>query len=219
VVDGNDSELRKAARQSVLTMGWDKVLDSFEGRLSKLPGGRFNARGSSVRKPGTMEFRIVFLSDIHLGTQDSKVKEVIDCRKHCTFEKLVFNGDIIDDWALRRGGNRKKSHSKFVRYIFKIMESKDTQVVYLPGNHDDFLPMAFGPMKMVKEHVHHALNGFDDLVVHGDGYLEAGEQESGAVSLLLPLVGVLEGLGRETGETGETARQFLKIPRLASFDP
>lgn len=167
-------ELRCEAHQSVLTMGWDKVLDAFEERIKKLSGGRFNARGTCIRKPGTMEFRTVFVSDIHLGTADSKVKEVIDFLKHSTFDKLVLNGDIIDGWALKRGGTWKKSHSKFVRYLFKLMESQETEVIYLRGNHDDildrFLPMTFGPMKMVKEHIHKAVNGKRYLVVHGDGF-------------------------------------------------
>lgn len=174
MTDSVGCALRQEAHQSVLTMGWDKVLDAFEERIRKLAGGRFNARGTSIRKPGTMAFRTVFVSDIHLGTADSKVKEVIDFLKHSTFDKLVLNGDIIDGWALKRGGTWKKSHSKFVRYIFKLMESQETEVIYLRGNHDDildrFLPMTFGPMRMVKEHVHKALNGKRYLVVHGDGF-------------------------------------------------
>lgn len=172
--DSMGGALRKEARESVLTMDWGQVVMAFEKRLQGLTGGRANARGTSIQKPGKMAFRTVFVSDIHLGTADSKVKEVIDFLKHCTFEKLVLNGDIIDGWALKRGGTWKKSHSKFVRYIFKLMESQETEVVYLRGNHDDildrFLPMAFGPMTMVKEHIHRALNGKRYLVVHGDGF-------------------------------------------------
>ncbi|GHC64587.1 glycosyltransferase [Roseibacillus persicicus] len=168
------SQLRENAHQGMLQMGWDKVVETFEERLRKMGEGRLNARTINRRKPSTMEYRSIFVSDIHLGTQDSKVKEVIDFLKHSKFEKLVLNGDIIDGWALKRGGTWKKSHSKFVRYIFKVMEMEDVEVVYLRGNHDDildrFLPMAFGPMKMVKEHIHEALNGKKYLVVHGDGF-------------------------------------------------
>ena len=168
------SALRSEAHQSVLEMGWDKVVGTFEERLKKMTGGRVNARVISQRKNSNMEFKTVFVSDIHLGTEDSKVKEVIDFLKHCKFDKLVLNGDIIDGWALKRGGTWKKSHSKFVRYIFKLMETDGIEVIYLRGNHDDildrFLPMAFGPMRMVKEHIHHALNGKKYLVVHGDGF-------------------------------------------------
>ncbi len=46
----------------------------------------------------------VFLSDIHLGTAESKADEVVEFLKHIRCRKLVLNGDIIDGWALRRGG-------------------------------------------------------------------------------------------------------------------
>lgn len=174
VTDQVASPLRKEARASIQELGWDKVVASFEERLTQMSGGRVNARVIRQRKSSSMEFKAVFVSDIHLGTEDSKVKEVIDFLKHSKFEKLVLNGDIIDGWALKRGGTWKKSHSKFVRYIFKLMESDRIEVVYLRGNHDAildrFLPMSFGPMKMVKEHIHHALNGKKYLVVHGDGF-------------------------------------------------
>ncbi|MBK1832752.1 glycosyltransferase [Roseibacillus ishigakijimensis] len=165
--------LRKTACESVQEMGWSQVVETFENQLAKMGEGRLNARTISRRKPSTLEYRTIFLSDIHLGTQDSKVKEVIDFLKHSKYEKLVLNGDIIDGWALKRGGTWKKSHSKFVRHIFKVMEN-DIEVIYLRGNHDDildrFLPMAFGPMKIVKEHIHESLQGKKYLVVHGDGF-------------------------------------------------
>ena len=54
----------------------------------------------------------VFLSDIHLGTAESKADEVAEFLKHIRSRKLVLNGDIIDGWALRRGGRWRSSHSR-----------------------------------------------------------------------------------------------------------
>lgn len=172
--EGVGSPLRAEARSSLLELGWEKVVATFEERLTQMSGGRLNARVISQRKRSAMDFKTVFISDIHLGNEGSKVKEVIDFLKHSKFEKLVLNGDIVDGGALKRGGAWKKSHSKFVRYILKLMESESIEVIYLRGNHDAildrFLPLSFGPMKMVQEHIHEALNGKKYLVVHGDGF-------------------------------------------------
>ncbi|RYD64530.1 MAG: UDP-2,3-diacylglucosamine diphosphatase [Verrucomicrobiaceae bacterium] len=119
-------------------------------------------------------FRTIFISDVHLGTEDAKVHEVIDFLKHTRCEKLVLNGDIIDGWALKRGAKWRKRHSRFIRTVLKKMEKDETNVVYLRGNHDDilerFLPLAFGRLQFVKEHIHHGVDGKRFLVVHGDGF-------------------------------------------------
>jgi UDP-2,3-diacylglucosamine pyrophosphatase LpxH len=58
--------------------------------------------------------------------------------------------------------------------VLKKMEKDDTEVIYCRGNHDDilerFLPLAFGKLQFVKEHIHKGVDGKRYLVVHGDGF-------------------------------------------------
>lgn len=119
------------------------------------------------------DYQTIFLSDIHLGTRDSKCEEVISFLKATTCRKLVLNGDIVDGWALRSGGRWLPIHTKFIRTVLKKMEKQGTEVVYLRGNHDDilerFLPVSFGNLRIVDEYVHETPHG-DYLVVHGDGF-------------------------------------------------
>ncbi len=119
------------------------------------------------------EYETIFLSDIHLGTRDSKAAEVIDFLKATRCKKLVLNGDIVDGWALRGGGKWMPEHTKFVRTVLKKMEKQGTEVIYLRGNHDDilerFLPINFGILRIVDEYVHTTPQG-SYLVVHGDGF-------------------------------------------------
>lgn len=121
-----------------------------------------------------IEVNTVILSDIHLGTADSKADEVVNFLKHVTCKKLILNGDIIDAWALQRGGRWASSHSRVIRKILKISEKNHTEVIYLRGNHDDilerFMPLAFGRIRMEKEHIHTSSNGKRYLVIHGDGF-------------------------------------------------
>ncbi|KAB2637897.1 MAG: UDP-2,3-diacylglucosamine diphosphatase [Verrucomicrobia bacterium] len=118
--------------------------------------------------------RTVFLSDIHLGTVDSKADEVVEFLKHIQCHKLVLNGDIIDGWALQRGGRWTSSHSRVIRKLLKMTERDGTELIYLRGNHDDFLerllPLTFGQIQFLNEHVHVTPEGKRYLVVHGDGF-------------------------------------------------
>jgi UDP-2,3-diacylglucosamine pyrophosphatase LpxH len=118
-----------------------------------------------------LRVRTVILSDVHLGTPDCKVNEVNHFLRHVRCEKLILNGDIIDGWQLRRSGNWTKAHTRFVRIILKMLEKRNTAVVYLRGNHDDvlatFLPLEFEGLQVVEEHVHECAGG-RYLVLHGD---------------------------------------------------
>jgi len=168
--------MREGARDASVGLGWNRVVDVFQSNLVRiaLKGGKRKPKLKERMSRERKKFRAVFVSDIHLGTPDSKVHEVIDFLKQLQCEKLVLNGDIIDGWALKRGSRWRKRHSRFIRQVLKMVEKEDVEVIYCRGNHDDildrFLPLAFGPVNFVKEHIHHGLNGEKYLVVHGDGF-------------------------------------------------
>jgi UDP-2,3-diacylglucosamine pyrophosphatase LpxH len=113
----------------------------------------------------------VIISDVHLGTVDSKVNEVNHFLRRTRCEKLILNGDIIDGWQLRRRGSWTKAHTRFVRIVLKKLEKRDTEVIYLRGNHDDilttFLPLDFERLRIVEDYIHESPRG-RYLVLHGD---------------------------------------------------
>lgn len=120
-----------------------------------------------------IEYESIIISDVHLGTKDSKASEVIEFLKATRCKRLILNGDIVDGWALKSGGKWRDSHTKFVRTVLKKMEKEDTEVIYLRGNHDDilerFLPIAFDKLVIEHEYVHETPKG-KYLIVHGDGF-------------------------------------------------
>jgi UDP-2,3-diacylglucosamine pyrophosphatase LpxH len=166
--------LRIAAREVAETLGWEQVVKEFESRLESIAGIKPTAEPVKLAKRPKFACKTVFLSDIHLGTPDSKANEVVDFLKHLRCQKLVLNGDIIDGWALKRGGKWSARHSRVIRKVLKMTEKDDTQVIYLRGNHDEilerFLPLTFGKIKFTKEHIHTTQTGKRYLVVHGDGF-------------------------------------------------
>jgi UDP-2,3-diacylglucosamine pyrophosphatase LpxH/glycosyltransferase involved in cell wall biosynthesis len=170
------ASLRIAACESVQQRSWASIVEHFQHQLAKAARHRdpmINSKGQRL-VGGQLECRTVFLSDIHLGTSDSKTDEVVSFLKHVRCKKLVLNGDIIDGWALKRGTRWQNRHSRVIRTIMKKMEKEHTEVLYLRGNHDDildrFLPFAFGNLRLIKEHIHMTPQGAKYLVVHGDGF-------------------------------------------------
>jgi len=83
----------------------------------------------------------------------------------------MLNGDIIDGWQLKKGGKWKKKHTRFFRVVLKMMEKYKTKVIYLRGNHDDFLdnilPFIFGDIILVKDYIYES-KGKKFMVIHGD---------------------------------------------------
>lgn len=172
-----DSPLRLAARATAESLGWDRIIAEFEQRLAELADvPPLVSKVEPHKKPKAEKtvLRTVFLSDIHLGTPASKADEVVAFLKRVRCGKLVLNGDIIDGWALRRGSRWLPQHTRVIRRILKMTEKDDTEVVYLRGNHDEilerFLPVMLGKIRIVREHIHTAVDGSRYLVIHGDGF-------------------------------------------------
>ena len=118
-----------------------------------------------------LRVRTVIISDVHLGTPDCKAREVNHFLRSVRCEKLILNGDIIDGWQIRRAGHWAKAHTRFIRIVLKMLEKRDTRVIYIRGNHDDvladFLPLEFENLRIVEDHLHEGLYG-RYFVLHGD---------------------------------------------------
>lgn len=124
-------------------------------------------------KKSRLRFKTIFISDVHLGTPDSKAAQASHFLRNCLCEKLVLNGDIVDAWYLMRSGGWNKAHTHFIRTVLRKMEKENTEVIYLRGNHDEvldrILPIKLENFQIVEEHIHPTPFG-DYLVVHGDGF-------------------------------------------------
>jgi UDP-2,3-diacylglucosamine pyrophosphatase LpxH len=82
-------------------------------------------------------YKAIIISDVHLGTEASKAKELLEFLDQHHTEILIINGDFIDGWALSRGSKWKNKHTKVISKILDI--SRKIPVVWLRGNHDEFL--------------------------------------------------------------------------------
>jgi UDP-2,3-diacylglucosamine pyrophosphatase LpxH len=119
-------------------------------------------------------YRSIFISDVHLGTRDCQADKLNNFLKNNTCEKLYLVGDIIDAWKIQQNRLRwKKSHTNVIRRILGHAK-RDTKVIYVAGNHDEFLrPMipygaSFGSIEVCNQTVHIGVDGKSYLVTHGD---------------------------------------------------
>lgn len=118
-----------------------------------------------------IHYKTIVISDVHLGTRSSKAKELLKFLKKFSCDKLILNGDIVDGWRLQKSGKWDKNHTNIFKYLIKIVEKQKTQIIYLRGNHDDFLekilPFTFDRLSIVREHYHFS-HKKKYLVIHGD---------------------------------------------------
>lgn len=116
-------------------------------------------------------YKTIVLSDIHLGIKASKAKEVVHFLKQHKCETLILNGDIIDGWQLRKNGKWRKQHSNFFKHIIGLTSKNKTKIIYLRGNHDDFLeeimPLKIGNFSIKKYYIHYGVHK-KYFVTHGD---------------------------------------------------
>ena len=111
------------------------------------------------------------MSDLHLGARQSQTDKIISFLDNNTTEKLILNGDIIDGWALKGNGKWTKDCTKIFRRFMKMSE-KNTKVVYIRGNHDDFLkdfiPFKLNNIRIVRKYIHTGIDDRKYFCFHGD---------------------------------------------------
>jgi UDP-2,3-diacylglucosamine pyrophosphatase LpxH len=89
-----------------------------------------------------MKYQVIIVSDLHLGTKNSKAEEFIDFLDNHSTDLLILNGDIIDGWAINRGTKWKKQHTKVISKLLKL--SNKTRIIWIRGNHDEFIQEFIG---------------------------------------------------------------------------
>lgn len=118
-------------------------------------------------------YRTIWISDFHLGTKDSQAVLLLDFLKYTESEKLFLVGDIIDGWHLKKSWNWKQSHNDVIQKILRKAR-KGTEVIYIPGNHDeaarDYVGLDFGGIAIRRESEHTLLDGKRLLILHGDEF-------------------------------------------------
>lgn len=126
----------------------------------------------SYMPPGR-RYRTIWLSDIHLGTRGCKAEYLIDFLRHNDARTVYLVGDIVDGWRLKKSWYWPQTHNDVVQKMLRMVR-KGTRVIYVPGNHDEWLRdytlLHFGGVEVLDEAVHVTADGLRLLVIHGDAF-------------------------------------------------
>lgn len=122
---------------------------------------------------GVRKFRTLFLSDIHLGTRGCQAELLLDFLRHHDADTIYLVGDIIDGWRLKKTWYWPQTHNDVVQKILR-KGRKGARIIYLPGNHDeflrDYLGTHFGGVEVADTAVHTTAEGKRLVVIHGDQF-------------------------------------------------
>ncbi len=117
--------------------------------------------------------RTLFISDVHLGARACQAGELLAFLKAHDAETIYLVGDIIDGWALKSSWYWPDDHNDVIGALLEKAK-QGTQIIYLPGNHDEFLRSYygthFGGIVVQERAIHETADGKRYLVLHGDAF-------------------------------------------------
>ena len=91
--------------------------------------------------------------------------------RHHEADTIYLVGDIVDGWALRSSWYWPQAHNDVVQKLLR-QARKGARLIYIPGNHDEFLRgyygTHFGGIEVVENIIHVGEDGRRYLVIHGD---------------------------------------------------
>nr|WP_194304019.1 UDP-2,3-diacylglucosamine diphosphatase [Chthonobacter albigriseus] len=115
----------------------------------------------------------MFLSDVHLGTRGCQADLLLDFIRVHDAETIYLVGDIVDGWRLKKSWYWSQTHNDVVQKLLR-KGRKGARIVYLPGNHDEFLRgylgTHFGGIEVTDTAIHETADGRRFLVIHGDQF-------------------------------------------------
>ena len=120
-----------------------------------------------------LNYRSIFISDVHLGTPDCQAEYLLDFLKSTRCDFLYLVGDIVDMQAMSQRSRWPRAHREVLSELFAIA-SHGTRVTYIPGNHDAPLRMLdgkrLGDIQVRVEAVHVGADGKRYRISHGDEF-------------------------------------------------
>jgi UDP-2,3-diacylglucosamine pyrophosphatase LpxH len=111
--------------------------------------------------------KTLVISDLHIGSKGCKTDEILELLKDESYLRYILVGDIIDGWLFTKYKKFSYEHTRVIRRLLKL--SKDKEIIWISGNHDEFLrkytPIELGNIKVVDEFVENGI-----WFCHGDKY-------------------------------------------------
>ena len=130
-----------------------------------------------------MKYKSLFISDLHIGLEKSKVKEFLSFFKDNEFDNIFLVGDIFDIWKLESKWYWESSYNYFILNILEAV-GQGANVYFAYGNHEDIFDSLISKTKedcidfkgiLIKREFTYTTKTKEGrerkiLVVHGDKY-------------------------------------------------
>jgi UDP-2,3-diacylglucosamine pyrophosphatase LpxH len=117
--------------------------------------------------------RTLFISDVHLGTKGAQAELLLAFLDRVEAETIFIVGDLVDGWQLKKKWYWPQTHTEVLQKIMR-RGSQGTRIIYIPGNHDEFLRdyvgSHFGVVELMLDAIHVTADGRKFLVMHGDEF-------------------------------------------------
>jgi UDP-2,3-diacylglucosamine pyrophosphatase LpxH len=110
--------------------------------------------------------KTLVISDLHIGSKGCQTEAILKLLDK-EYDRYILVGDIIDGWLFKKYKKFTYEHTKVIRRFLKL--SKDKEIIWIAGNHDEFLRKYIGTeignIQIVNEWVEHGT-----WFCHGDEY-------------------------------------------------
>ncbi len=167
-----------------------------------------------------IKIEALFISDVHLGSKGCNADKLLEVLKKYKPKRLFIVGDFIDGWLLKKRHYWKDSYTEVIKRVLS-MSKKGTKVVYITGNHDEFLrsysPLNFDSnIRVCDEYI---WNGY--FITHGDLYDGIvklkwlgklgtfGYELAISIDQFMKLIGYKKSLSKWAKETVKDAVKFI----------
>lgn len=136
---------------------------------------------------------VLVVSDVHLGSDMSRVKELTRFLGERTIKKIILNGDIFDS------ANSRRLHNEDWEFLSLLRErsGNGTEIIWIAGNHDVSTKNFFALVgaQVCSEYIF-SYNGERYLAIHGhqfDRFLIKNEMVGTTMGMPYRLLQKIEG--------------------------
>lgn len=110
--------------------------------------------------------KTLVISDLHIGSKGCQTEAILKLLEK-KYDRYILVGDIVDGWLFKKYKKFTYEHTKVIRRLLKL--SKDAEIIWIAGNHDEFLRKYLGTeignIQIVDEWVENGV-----WFCHGDRY-------------------------------------------------
>lgn len=163
----------------------------------------------------------VIVSDIHLGSDVSRSKRLIELLRMLSYKRLILNGDVFDDLNFKR---LTRDDWKFLSYIRKASNPrKGIEVVWVVGNHDGGVAEILTHLLGVPVHEEFVWegNGKRYLAIHGhqfDKWITEHVVVTAIASSIYLLIQKLDPHHRASRWVKRTSKKWLRLSDKVGHD-